>query len=389
MADHNELPSPPGSAEGAPKEPVPIAGPPISAAPSDGGERLDTFNFFSSKPEIKLETTQILQPYAVRGATTFWDDERAVKFKVIIKEATRLTIVQVRKNSIPLTAFRNTVTNLNKAGTHEYRFSGFSDALVFDTEVLKQPELSADILTDKAASSSQHLATKQVYCPWMDLKIDDRAKKIEVKVYVSFSNSPVQDKQIDPANFTRMKDLIRDGIGLYWSRPRVRVAWSYEVITKAIERDSDAIKFILTKPTPLKNIPMLPDRVRDFFAEQQSGERCFNPGVLAGSDALPIIFYYDGPLDPDWIKETGAHEFGHSILLRGFDKQTSITHKGTSTESQVTIDGAYRYPPAPNEIDLMKYSRDPKPADFYARVKAAEEDVLALLSLARIQFSPK
>lgn len=330
-------------------------------------------------------------PYAIGATTTFWDDERKAKFKVTIKSATKVTIIYVRKDSSVINTYRTT-TEMIQPGTYDWGWSGFGDDLVFNTEVLKQGRLTADVLTDAGASTSLELSAKQVYADWLDLKIDDRAKRIDVTVYVAFSGAPVADKALDAATFARVKGLILEGIGRYWSRRQVFVAFRYDVVVTAKERAANAIGFLLTKPTPLKNIPALPGGVRRRLSDSHAGERCFNPGVPAGSDALPILFYYNdaSPPSDDRIRETGAHEFGHAVLLRGFDSQTSFTHKGTSTTwSQEVIEGAYTYPPAPGEIDLMKYSNDPDPPDYFTRLIAAEDDVKALLSLARIELSAR
>ncbi|MFT3767397.1 MAG: hypothetical protein QM820_18245 [Minicystis sp.] len=402
MSDNEASPAPAGTSAPEKDEgtaPPIIVAPPIHAAPGTEADRLDILSFWSKKPVIELPTPQILQPYAASGTTTFWDDERKAKFKVTIKAATKTTLVYIRKDSTVINTYRTT-TEMLQPGTHDWGWSGFGDNLVFDTEALRQGRLSADVQTDGGSSTSLDLAAKQVYVDWMDLKIDDRAKRVEPKVYVAFANSPVPGKELDPATFARVKGLILAGIGRYWSR-RVTVRWPYDVVTTAVERavspaqfvlrrPCGAIKFILTQPTPLKNIPGLPMELAELFADQGAGERSFNPGAYRGNDTDPIVFYYDpaSPPSAERIQETGAHEFGHSILLRGIDKTVSVTHKGTSTEGQKRIPGAYVYP-ATGEIDLMKYGTGAEPADFFTRVVATEDDVKALISLGRVELSAR
>jgi hypothetical protein len=84
-------------------------------------------------------------------------------------------------------------------------------------------------------------------------------------------------------------------------------------------------------------------------------------------------------------QNTGAHELGHSVLRERGGVEFSLTHKGSSTTGQVPVPGT-AVPAAPAEIDVMLYFDD---GSLYSvdRVKAIEQDVKALISLAKVDVT--
>jgi hypothetical protein len=92
--------------------------------------------------------------------------------------------------------------------------------------------------------------------------------------------------------------------------------------------------------------------------------------------------------------ETGAHEFGHSILVAAADKHWSKTHKGSTNDLQDTIRGAdgIQRPPDPQPCDIMIYYDDIDPTtghdrqEPYWRVYAVPTDVLSWIEICQIEF---
>lgn len=125
----------------------------------------------------------------------------------------------------------------------------------------------------------------------------------------------------------------------------------------------------------------------DVFIETDADyARSHNSGVIDGS-----MFYNQGffgganaAADQDF-EGTAAHEFGHSVLQAAGGISLSWTHKGSTTLAQTTSSRATTHPTT-GEIDLMQYYTDREPADFYARVIAAEIDVKRAIGNASIDF---
>jgi OmpA family len=115
-------------------------------------------------------------------------------------------------------------------------------------------------------------------------------------------------------------------------------------------------------------------------------DRSCNWGVVLPGWGISYVVPIEDERDG---RETGAHEFGHSVLKDGWGYAYSLKHKGTSTAWQSNVGPAVPSPPA--EIDLMKYYNFKDPSSnsegYYQRVNAIEDDVKALLATVRLQFT--
>lgn len=93
------------------------------------------------------------------------------------------------------------------------------------------------------------------------------------------------------------------------------------------------------------------------------------------------------------FKETSAHEIGHQLLFDfgkgGYDgRDYSYGHKGTSGPTWIQQDPlpGTKYPPSPEEIDLMKYAEGYRPEDYFERVVLSEKDSLGLVWLSKLKI---
>lgn len=93
------------------------------------------------------------------------------------------------------------------------------------------------------------------------------------------------------------------------------------------------------------------------------------------------------------FKEISAHEIGHQLLFNfgkgGYDgRDYSYSHKGTSGLTWVQQDPlpGTKYPPSPEEIDLMKYADENEPKDYYDRLVLSQKDSLGAIWLSKIKI---
>jgi len=223
----------------------------------------------------------------------------------------------------------------------------------------------------------------RIYCPF-------KGRKMSSDVIRNNENRlPLQTRT---KSFSELVQLTLEGLKKYWSRKVTIHNEVYAVNVTAIYTAYRSMNGI--------NLRYLTNGVAG---------RSANPGSISSlysfvyHIAYKRIYYNVGYIkkskggwryveDKDAEKDfmyTAAHEIGHEIL-KSFGRTTnSYHHKGTSTWYQSVIKNTPR-PPAPNEIDLMKYSDDAYlPSDFYRRCIAAEEDVLGLLWLTKTVKSLK
>ncbi|MEM9696670.1 MAG: hypothetical protein AAGA56_29280, partial [Myxococcota bacterium] len=168
----------------------------------------------------------------------------------------------------------------------------------------------------------------------------------------------------------KAKEQMLGGIGRFWTRTGSHGVtiddMVYDVTARGVEREEDAVPFTITKP-------LFP------------GQRAVNLSMIV--PFLPNLCPWE-PGEEDHVAYGCAHELGHTVLARDVDEDFSIRHKGTTG-------GALDQNPLPTapfcphsgEIDLMLYYQHGSyPGDYYERMVAAEEDVLRLFRIARIEW---
>jgi hypothetical protein len=102
-------------------------------------------------------------------------------------------------------------------------------------------------------------------------------------------------------------------------------------------------------------------------------------------EGLMVVDLYVATESASDREYTGAHEVGHSVLRERGGVEFSLTHKGSSSGGQEAVDGTSA-PAPPAEIDVMLYFQD---MNWFSldRVRAVEEDVRALVSLAKVTIT--
>jgi len=266
---------------------------------------------------------------------------------------------------------------LARLGEHTWTWDGFT----------KDGRYSAWDLTHgrlQVAVTARHysLATGDVghidlegreYGPdWITADVDKSRKVIDV--YLRFGLSFIEGGARQHEE--ELTELFVAGVKKYWSRE------ASQGIT--IEGEKYAVEIHVA------TFPQTESRVLEIDIHRTNSKefvRSHNLGVI---DAQ--IYYnagaYEHKVDADErFMYTSAHEFGHSVLQTAGGTHYSFTHKGSTTLTQKTHKDTPTYPAAPEEIDLMFYYDDDKPADFYSRVRASEADMLRLVSMSGVKFS--
>lgn len=189
------------------------------------------------------------------------------------------------------------------------------------------------------------------------------------------------------------ESLVLEGIEKHWSR---KVSGGYTVSVKTVRAQPllpiQAINVLLLRPVKA-DLP------------QGIGKRSFNLAAIL--EGLPTVDFFDPELEVpkptdaaygitpekrkraayDDFRETGAHEFGHSVLrvIKKGGVMHSLTHKGTSTLGQAPNDQSPAYP-STGEVDVMVYHKAGTDPYFtekrYSSTFATEEDVEGLVDRA-------
>jgi hypothetical protein len=300
---------------------------------------------------------------------------------------------------------------------HSWLWNGRDQRGVLDTRELRKGGFSVRVAARRGgqpvAQSETRFPVRVVGPDWLDVRLESatRTALATLGVKIRFALKlrhmaqvtglgPVQ--WIDPfardlrdfgavmSGYERnaLAALLQSGVQRYWSRRRGQPlagggtanrsvaigGHATSVTTEADLRDSDAIEVDL------------------FWVEPSRYMRSMNSTLAVAS-----IYYNAGWLpngnraDRDFEAIAG-HEIGHSILREADSFMHSVTHKGSTRLTQSVVASQPGHPLAPAEIDLMQYydrSKNVKgnrPADYYDRLVAAEEDVAALLAIPRLRF---
>jgi hypothetical protein len=260
-------------------------------------------------------------------------------------------------------------------GVHEWTWDGFDQNQVFDATDLVAAKLEVSVMVTKGQdtrTTTLPLGASISRAGWTSSRVDMAAKKVLTTVRVDCQN----EDDLPTSQYTRLRDLVLQGIDKYWSRTITSTGAPLAVTTSAVDVDASDVDL-------------------DLYIETDSGyRRSHNSGIIDAS-----LFYQKGffgantaAADADFM-ETAAHEFGHSVLEAWGGRSLSWSHKGTVNDSllkfwnfQDPSPAATPYP-ASGEIDLMKYYTNALPAGGAARIIAAEEDVIRLIALSTVYLS--
>lgn len=300
-------------------------------------------------------------------------------------------------------------------------WDGFSDSKIYDSTFFTNGELVVE-LTGADNEAKDTFKSKYDEVKWVDIKIDDTAKKIDVILRVDLkdggakgindadkvSKSAITHYNIQPfikqnKSYEDLKKMALEGIDTYWSRTKSNNAKNknggvlingnvYEVHVKSICQDENGM--------PAPEITYWTNTKLNFIQEILGANRSRNWALSRKLFYIEGYYHQDGysSTTKDWLYiypsnatkdfiETAAHELGHEILKEYLSFGKSITHKGSSSVMQ-SPNGEYTYPKNGGEIDIMKYVEytEVKPIDFYDRVIADEKDVLGLLWCSKLKI---
>ena len=190
---------------------------------------------------------------------------------------------------------------------------------------------------------------------------------------------------LDPITFGMYREAIIQGISERWSREVTIDGAKWALRVQCTERHNDSFRVFLTAAAPKAlNALGLKDANTPFG--QSAGSRPFNLAAIA--EGLPIIYIYNDLVPPSVLnmRDTGAHEFGHSVLREAYDPLTSCCHKGITTPWGADIVTRPTYPaadgtdPSEPKVDIMFYYS----GSDDQRTWATEDDARALVWMCKV-----
>jgi hypothetical protein len=210
---------------------------------------------------------------------------------------------------------------------------------------------------------------------WAEATANLSSNKILLNVYLNMQQNSLSNK-----DFTRLKQLAKLGIELYWSTPITIGTDTFNVTVTANQRKNDSIQA---------------DLALNKMKDRNDYDRSYNLATL-GIDASFIYneHTYNPNANPAFADYsymlTCAHEFGHSVLMYFGGAGLSWSHKGSTHIVPQDVKSSTPGYPASGTIDLMKYYDANK--NFVSvfgraqRTKAAEQDVKRLIWMSTITF---
>ena len=267
---------------------------------------------------------------------------------------------------------------------------------------------------------------------WTDVKIDKRAKRIDVTLRVNLKDGGEEGlscwpntRNFNPTHtkselcdwdkiskealtyynkppiksrartYDDLEKLTLEGINQFWSRNSKNIGSHVKIVSDDYEvfLDAKTDKKGLSAPSIVYQTNTEESRSRNF---ELSRKLFFYEGYLYRDywkkrPATDSLYLNKGwqyvNADIEDYKMVSAHEVGHEILLTYGGHSYSKTHKGTSHWSMIIQDPDEdaTYIPKKGEIDLMKYY-----IDYYdiPRTIISEFDLLKVIWLTKIEIKP-
>ncbi|MDT7831766.1 hypothetical protein RQM59_05205 [Flavobacteriaceae bacterium S356] len=364
----------------------------------------------------------LLTPLAIDNKKKSDTEKENAHFEIEIEDsASEKTTIEVKNGSTTLYKEIHT-TKYVALGKHNWIWDGYDSNGILDTKILKSPELKVIVsVVNKydSASDTADLDNEEEEVDWVDVKVNRKAMTIDVELRLNLDNGDAEElddplpaglpvvpgapasgtKPSQLRSFNKLKEMVLQGVSKYWSRDVTTPKGKYKVTTKAIQTTSKHMDDLDVNYNTNDSVSRSsnPGSVRDivsFFANVVPEEITYNVewNQFVNKKGKKFWAYIPPSYADKEFLVTAAHEIGHEILSAFASPNYSYTHKGSSTLLTQTpllvADGGSTYAPA-GEIDLMKYfdsKATPRPANFHTRVIAAEDDVLGLIWLSRVDF---
>ena len=265
---------------------------------------------------------------------------------------------------------------LARLGEHTWSWDGFSDEGRYSAYDLTHARLQVTVTARHyplATGDVGHIDLEaSEYGPsWITADVDKKNKIIDVflRFGLAFITGGARQHREE------LTKLFAEGVKKYWSRKAAKGVtiegdqYEVRIHVATFSQSEDDVLGIDIHRTNSK------EYVRSHNFGVIDAQIYYNAGAFKTKSAADDRFMY-----------TSAHEFGHSVLQTAGGTHFSITHKGSTTTTQKTHKDSPKYPPSPDEIDMMFYYAESDPADFYTRVRASDGDILRMLSMSGVEL---
>ncbi len=393
-------------------------------------------------------------------------------------------LIEIRDGSNVI--YKEKITDCSKLiqGEHIWQWDGFDNHGILDTAKFTNAKSLNFYVTGKDDAgnydrSKTDFKAEYDQVDWVDVKIDKVSKRIDVTLRVNLTDggekgtetnykfekispgdyhnpklsapkkiypwSKIPNKALEyygetpiktrTKSFEELKEMVLDGINIYWSRHQGNIGKNIQINNKKYEIFVNAIN-ITDSNKSLDDIPLIYNTNSPWSRSGNTGgsysDGNFDDeimGILPNGLVQRISFnsgyiyhdnwksWYKGHYihkTKGWLfnsevnetkdfEETSAHEIGHEILQAYAGTVYSWQHKGSSyylpqdikpvgeetfKEEYINIDymenSKGENVPTSGEIDLMKYYNDY--SDYKNRIIANEKDVLSLLWLTKLNL---
>ncbi|UOX35479.1 hypothetical protein LXD69_08140 [Flavobacterium sediminilitoris] len=256
-------------------------------------------------------------------------------------------------------------------------WNGFSDAKIYDSTVFNEGELIVEVTgADNEVKETINAKYKKV--KWVDIKIDDNSKNIDVTLRVNLKDGGVIGDGVPKYTFSDLESMALEGLKTYWSRNRTRTSLIPPTDFVTINNEE-----YLVTVNALNSQENAMDDINLTYNSETKRIRSSNPGSVTGvlsffaNIFVPerVVFNSQSFSEERDFKLTAAHEIGHELIKTFGGEGYSYAHEGSST--LLTQQQKNNPLPLTGENNLMEYYSD----SYYDfdRTLAAEKDVLGLL----------
>lgn len=157
---------------------------------------------------------------------------------------------------------------LLKTGEHGWQWDGYSTAGVLDTNILKNTDVFLRLtasLGSKQWISELHLKAKAHEVEWFDVRIELNSFDVTVTVRPSFSDGGIEGRNnhIDPASYSALEMLAKEGIEFYWSRNGDRVPGIADPIQTGASNYRVKVNADVNQLPKAKNFPLVENLTAD------------------------------------------------------------------------------------------------------------------------------
>lgn len=146
-------------------------------------------------------------------------ENKTIKFELQCKKGTAKSLTFYIKHNGEIVFTKNIDKELIAGEKTNIEWDGFSDSKIYDSTLFTNGELTAEV-TGATNQAKDTFESKYNEVKWVDIKIEDNAKKIDVTLRINLEEASIETTLTK--TYADLVNMTIEGMKQYWGRNKTR-----------------------------------------------------------------------------------------------------------------------------------------------------------------------